>query len=60
VRPTAPALGQARPGRCAEDAQFHDLGPEFYAARIDPERRKRSRVRQLEALGYSVTLQPAA
>jgi transposase len=41
-------------------AQFHDLGPGFYAARIDPERRKRTHVRQLEALGYTVTLQPAA
>jgi transposase len=42
------------------DAQFHDLGSGFYAARIDPERRKRTHVRQLEALGYTVTLQPAA
>jgi transposase len=42
------------------DAQFRDLGPGFYAARIDPERRKRNHIRQLEALGYTVTLQPAA
>ena len=42
------------------DTQFHDLGPGFYAARIDPERRKRSHIRQLEALGYQVTHQPAA
>jgi transposase len=41
------------------DAQFHDLGSGFYAARIDPERRKRTHIRQLEALGYTVTLQPA-
>ena len=41
-------------------AQFHDLGPGFYAARIDPERRKRTHIRQLEELGYTVTLQPAA
>jgi transposase len=40
--------------------QFHDLGPGFYATRIDPERRKRNHIRQLEALGYTVTLQPAA
>jgi transposase len=39
---------------------FHDLGPGYYAARIDPERRKHSHVRQLEALGYTVTLEPAA
>jgi transposase len=42
------------------DARYHDLGPDFYATRIDPERRKRGHIRQLEALGYTVTLQPAA
>jgi transposase len=42
------------------DTQFRDLGPGYYAARIDPERRKRNHVRQLEAPGYQVTLQPAA
>jgi transposase len=42
------------------DARFHDLGPGFYDARIDADRRKRNHVRQLEALGYTVTLQPAA
>jgi transposase len=41
-------------------AHFHDLGPGFYDTRIDAERRKRNHVRQLEALGYKVTLQPAA
>jgi len=35
------------------------VGPCYYAARIDPECRKQSHVRQLEALG-TVTLQPAA
>jgi transposase len=42
------------------DAHFQDLGPGFYDTRIDAERRKRNHVRQLEALGYKVTLQPAA
>jgi hypothetical protein len=42
------------------DARLHDLGRGFYAARIDPERRKNNHIRQLEALGYTVTLQPAA
>ena len=42
------------------DARFHDLGPGYYAERIDPERRKQNHIRQLEALGYTVTLQPAA
>jgi transposase len=40
--------------------RFHDLGPGYYAARIDPDRRKHNHVRQLEALGYEVTLQPTA
>ena len=42
------------------DARYHDLGSGFYATRTDPERRKRNHIRQLEALGYTVTLQPAA
>ena len=42
------------------DTQFHDLGSGFYASRIDPDRRKRNHIRQLEALGYTVTIQPAA
>ncbi len=42
------------------DARFHDLGPGFYDTRIDAERKKRNHIRQLEALGYKVTLQPAA
>ena len=42
------------------DARYPDLGADFYATRIDPERRKRNHVRQLEALGYNVILEPAA
>jgi transposase len=42
------------------ETQFHDLGSGFYATRTDPDRRKRNHIRQLEALGYTVTLQPAA
>jgi transposase len=42
------------------DTHFHDLGPGFYDTRIDADRRKRNHIRQLEALGYTVTLQPAA
>ncbi len=42
------------------DARFHDLGAGFYDTRINPERIKRNHVRQLEALGYKVTLEPAA
>jgi transposase len=43
-----------------ENAHYHDLGPDFYDNRIGPERIKRNHVRQLEALGYKVTLEPAA
>src|SRR5829696_3084365 len=42
------------------EAHFHDLGGGFYDTRIGPERAKRNHIRQLEALGYKVTLQPAA
>ena len=41
-------------------ARFTNLGSDFYDARINPERRKRNHIRQLEALGYTVTLEPAA
>jgi transposase len=42
------------------DARFHDLGPGFYDTRINAERIKRNHVRQLQALGYKVILEPAA
>ena len=42
------------------EARFHDLGPDFYDNRTSPERKKRNHIRQLEALGYKVTLEPAA
>jgi len=42
------------------DMAFHDLGPDFYDTRINPDRKKRQHIRQLEALGYKVTLEPAA
>jgi transposase len=41
-------------------AQFHDLGVDYYDSRINPERKKRNHIRELEALGYRVTLEPAA
>jgi transposase len=43
-----------------QDVQFHDLGPGYYDSRTNPERKKRNHIRELEALGYRVTLQPAA
>jgi len=42
------------------DARFNELGTGFYDTRVNAERAKRNHVRQLEALGYTVTLQPAA
>jgi transposase len=42
------------------DAQFHDLGANFYDTRLGAERAKHNHIRHLEALGYKVTLEPAA
>jgi transposase len=42
------------------EARFIDLGADFYDKHIDTERKKRAHIRQLEALGYRVTLKPAA
>ena len=41
-------------------SRYRDLGPQFFDNRIRPERRKINHIRQLEALGYTVTLTPAA
>ena len=40
--------------------RFHDLGPGFYDTRVNADPKRRNHVRQLEALGYKVTLEPAA
>jgi transposase len=42
------------------DARFHDLGSGFYDTHVNADRAKRNHIRQLEALGYKVILQPAA
>jgi hypothetical protein len=36
--------------------RFHDLGADYHANRIDTDRKTRSHIRQLQALGYTVTL----
>jgi transposase len=41
-------------------ARYRDLGPGYYASRIDKDRKTRTHVHQLEALGFTVTLAPAA
>jgi transposase len=43
-----------------EQAQFIDLGPDHYDSRTNPERKVRQHVRELQELGYTVTLNPAA
>jgi hypothetical protein len=38
--------------------EFNDLGADFYDDRVGTERRRREHIRQLEALGYKLTLEP--
>jgi transposase len=42
------------------DARYVDLGSDHYARHVNTESKKRSHIQQLEALGYRVTLEPAA
>lgn len=42
------------------NARFHDLGPDHYDKRVSTTAKRRSHIRGLEALGYTVTLQPVA
>jgi transposase len=41
-------------------ARFRDLGADYHTTRINTERRTRNYVAQLTAMGYHVTLEPAA
>ena len=40
--------------------RYHDLGPDWHQTRTDNNRQTRNHIRQLQALGYTVTLTPAA
>ncbi|MFF7888159.1 transposase [Streptomyces sp. NPDC020794] len=42
------------------DTTFHDLGSDYHQRLIDPKRRTRDLVRQLNVLGHDVTLAPAS
>lgn len=42
------------------EARFVDLGSDFYDTHLNTSNKKRNHLRQLEALGYKVTLEPAA
>jgi transposase len=41
-------------------ARFHDLGSHYYTSHLVTERKLRNHIAQLAALGYRVTLEPAA
>jgi hypothetical protein len=41
-------------------ARFQDLGPDYHTSRIDTDRKTRQLVHQLQVLGHTVTLTPAA
>jgi hypothetical protein len=38
---------------------YHDLGPDYFTYRIDPERETRRLLAKLHALGHTVTLDAA-
>lgn len=40
-------------------ARFHDLGSQYYSNRVDKEKHTRNYIRQLQALGFTVTLTAA-
>jgi transposase len=40
--------------------RFHDLGVDYHTNRIDKDKKIRNHLRQLQALGYTVTLNPIA
>jgi transposase len=42
------------------DTRFHELGADHYDRHVNTVAKRRNHVRQLEALGYKVTLEPAA
>jgi transposase len=44
----------------SNDVDYNDLGHDWFTRRTDPQRRTTSLVKQLQALGYAVTLRPAA
>ena len=43
-----------------DQAVFTDLGADHFTRRVNSETKKRNHIRQLEALGYNVTVSPAA
>ncbi|MCW2888240.1 MAG: Transposase family [Streptosporangiaceae bacterium] len=41
-------------------SRYQDLGVDFHTRRIDTARKTREHIRQLQALGFTVILEPAA
>jgi transposase len=41
-------------------SRFRDLGPDYYTSKINKDRKAQGHIRQLQALGFTVTLTPAA
>ena len=44
----------------ATGTPYHELGADYFTRRLDPDRETRRLIARLEALGHTVTLQPAA
>jgi transposase len=42
------------------ETRFHDLGPDYFTHHTNTQRKIRNHINQLTALGYRVTLEPAA
>jgi transposase len=42
------------------ETRFNDLGSDHFTRNVNTQAKKRNHIRQLEALGYTVTLEPAA
>ena len=42
------------------DTRFHELGADHYDRHVNTQAKRRHHIRQLQALGYKVTLEPAA
>ncbi len=42
------------------NARWHDLGADHYDRHVNVGAKKRNHIRQLEALGYTITLEPVA
>ena len=45
---------------CDPSARFHDLGPDYHTSRVVTERKIRNHIAHLTAMGFHVTLEPAA